>query len=99
MNKNAVLYLCDGAVETCQKTSCYKRGHECCHTTDEAHAINPKDKRRFVPDGDGNLWEVSSESEDVLNGKKKAVIDPPKMRGVFRGTLRAADFPFVAEEG
>ena len=33
MNKNAILYLCDGAVEACPKTSCYKRGHECCHTT------------------------------------------------------------------
>lgn len=54
------LYLCDGAVESCTKTGCYKRGHECRHTTDAAHALNPEDKRRFVPDGDGNLWEVSS---------------------------------------
>ena len=35
-----VLYLCDGNVETCSKTGCYKRGWECRHTTDAAHVIN-----------------------------------------------------------
>lgn len=54
------LYLCDGAVESCTKTGCYKRGHECRHTTDVTHALNSEDKRHFVPDGDGNLWEVPS---------------------------------------
>mgnify|MGYP001050599613 CR=1 FL=1 len=46
------LYLCDGAVESCTKTGCYKRGHECRHTTDVTHALNSEDKRHFVPDGD-----------------------------------------------
>lgn len=58
MNKNTVLYLCDGAVEDCTKTSCYKRGHECHHTTDVTHALNPE-PRNLVPDGQGNLWETS----------------------------------------
>ena len=55
--KKTILYLCDGAVESCRKTSCYKRGHECRHTTDEAHALNPE-PRNLVPDDQGNLWEV-----------------------------------------
>ncbi len=38
-----------------------KRGYECRHTTDEAHAVNPKDSRRFVPDESGNLWETDAE--------------------------------------
>lgn len=61
MNKNTVLYLCDGAVETCPKTSCYKRGHECRHTTDVTHALNPE-PHNLVPDEQGNLWEVSPEN-------------------------------------
>lgn len=56
MNKNTVLYLCDGSVEDCPKTSCYKRGHECRHTTDIAHALNPE-PRNLIPDEQGNLWE------------------------------------------
>ena len=55
MNKNTVLYLCDGAVED------YKRGHECRHTTDVTHALNPE-PRNLVPDGQGNLWETSPEN-------------------------------------
>lgn len=61
MNKNTVLYLCDGAVEDCPKTSCYKRGHECRHTTDVAHALNPE-PRNLVPDGQGNLWETATKN-------------------------------------
>ena len=61
MNKNTVLYLCDGSVEDCPKTSCYKRGHECRHTTDVTHALNPE-PRNLVPDGQGNLWETSPEN-------------------------------------
>lgn len=57
------LYLCDGNVEMCSKTGCYKRGFECRHTTDVAHAINPEGRRRFVPDGAGNLWETESEEK------------------------------------
>lgn len=61
MNKNTVLYLCDGAVEDCLKTSCYKRGHECRHTTDAVHALNPE-PRNLVPDGQGNLWETATKN-------------------------------------
>ena len=61
MNKNTVLYLCDGAVETCPKTSCYKRGHECRHTTDTTHALN-SEPRNLIPDEQGNLWEVAPEN-------------------------------------
>ncbi len=56
-----VLYLCDGNVENCSKTGCYKRGRECRHTTNAAHAINPEGSRRFVPDEAGNLWEINDE--------------------------------------
>ncbi len=61
MNKNTVLYLCDGAVEACPKTSCYKRGYECRHTTDVIHTLNPE-PHNLVPDEQGNLWEVSPEN-------------------------------------
>ncbi len=56
-----ILYLCDDNVETCSKTGCYKRGWECRHTTDVAHAINLEGSRRFVPDQAGNLWETNDE--------------------------------------
>ena len=58
-----VLYLCDGNVETCSKTGCYKRGWECRHTTNVAHAINPEGSRRFVPDEAGNLWEIEPQEK------------------------------------
>lgn len=58
MHKNTVIYLCDGAVEACSKTSCYKRGLECRHTTDITHAMN-SEPRNLIPDEHGNLWEVS----------------------------------------
>lgn len=29
MNKNTILYLCDGDIPTCRKDECYKRGGEC----------------------------------------------------------------------
>lgn len=47
-----ILYLCDGAVEACPKTSCYKRGRECRHTTDVTHALNPE-PHNLVPDEQG----------------------------------------------
>lgn len=57
MNKNTVLYLCDGEVPSCRKPgSCYKFGGECQHTTDETPALNPE-PRNLVPDDQGNLWE------------------------------------------
>lgn len=56
MNKNTVLYLCDGDVPACRKTNCHKRGGDCQHTTDAAHALN-KEPRNFAPDEMGNLWE------------------------------------------
>ena len=56
--KKAILYLCDGTVESCRKTSCYKRGRECRHTTDADHALT-SEPRHLVPDEQGNLWETS----------------------------------------
>lgn len=61
MNKNTILYLCDGVIPACRKDECYKRGGECRHTTDADHALNPE-PRNLVPDEQGNLWETSPES-------------------------------------
>ena len=61
MNKNTILYLCDGDIPTCRMDECYKRGGECRHTTDADHALNPE-PRSLVPDEQGNLWETSPES-------------------------------------
>lgn len=61
MNKNTILYLCDGDVPACDKDECYKHGGECRHTTDTAHALNPE-PHNLVPDEQGNLWESSPES-------------------------------------
>lgn len=36
---NAILYLCDGNVDSCRKTACYKNGGECRHTV---HRENSK---------------------------------------------------------
>jgi len=35
-----IIYLCDGEVETCAKTHCFKNGRECSHTPDVRHAVN-----------------------------------------------------------
>lgn len=64
-------YLCDGNVEKCGKQSCYKRGFDCRHTSDERHAINPKKARRFVLDEAGSRWEIPTDialriNSDVL---------------------------------
>lgn len=61
MNKNTILYLCDGDVPACGKNECYKRGGECRHTTDVTHALN-SEPRNLIPDEQGNLWEVSPEN-------------------------------------
>ena len=61
MNKNTTLYLCDGEIPSCGKDECYKRGRECRHTTDAAHALNPG-PHNLVPDEQGNLWEESPEN-------------------------------------
>lgn len=57
-----ILYLCDGEVPTCRKDECYKRGGECCHTTDTTHALN-QEPRNLVPDEQGKLWETAPESK------------------------------------
>ena len=59
--KQVTLFLCDGTVESCPKTNCYKCGHECRHTTDKAHALN-SEPHNFLPDLQGNLWEKSTEN-------------------------------------
>ncbi len=35
-----VFYLCDGEVENCKKTMCYKNGGVCNHTSNIRHARN-----------------------------------------------------------
>lgn len=50
--------LCDGKINGCKKTECYKNGGECRHTTDSKHAINPPEKRRFIRRGKDNNWEI-----------------------------------------
>ncbi len=61
MNKNTILYLCDGDIPTCRKDECYKRGGEYRHTTDADHALN-SESRNLVSDEQGNLWETSPEN-------------------------------------
>lgn len=39
MRKEKRLYLCDGTVEGCKKTMCYKNGGECHHTSDPGHSM------------------------------------------------------------
>lgn len=34
------LFLCDGKVEGCLKTNCFKQGGVCYRTTDVQHAVN-----------------------------------------------------------
>lgn len=45
------IYLCNGKVPYCRKTSCYLNGGLCGHTTNEVYALNPPDERVF-DDGD-----------------------------------------------
>lgn len=52
------LYLCDGEVLDCPKTSCYKNNGDCRHTTDVSHALNHDCERCFVSDDFGHLWET-----------------------------------------
>lgn len=40
MAKEKVFYLCDGEVENCKKTVCYKIGGDCKHTSNIKHAKN-----------------------------------------------------------
>ena len=35
-------------VRASPKTSCYKRGHECCHTTDVTHALNLEPRNLII---------------------------------------------------
>lgn len=53
-----IFVLCDGKVEGCSKTGCYKNGGECRHTTDTKHAINPPKERRFIDVGRGCKKEI-----------------------------------------
>lgn len=52
-------YLCDGKVECCPKNECYKTGGQCCHTEKVEHAMNPKKKRNFIKNCNGDNWEIS----------------------------------------
>ncbi len=35
-----ILYLCDGELEECKKSNCYKNNGSCNHTSDIRHAKN-----------------------------------------------------------
>lgn len=35
---NAILYLCDGNVDSCRKTACYKNGGPCRHTVKQENS-------------------------------------------------------------
>lgn len=39
-NEEKVFYLCDGEVENCKKTMCYKNNGPCNYTSDISHAKN-----------------------------------------------------------
>lgn len=39
-DRGKVFYLCDGEVEKCKKTRCYKNGGDCNYTTNISHAKN-----------------------------------------------------------
>lgn len=54
-----IFVLCDGEVESCKKTGCYKNGGDCRHTTDTKHAINPPEKRKFIVTRQGDNWEIN----------------------------------------
>lgn len=78
------LYLCDGNVETCSKTGCYKRGFECRHTTDVAHAIN----RRAV----AGLFLTEQETFGKLSPRRNSIKPerkPPLTVGSSQGRLCA----------
>ena len=36
---NAILYLCDGNVESCRKSECYKKGGKCKHTLHRENSL------------------------------------------------------------
>lgn len=55
-----VFYLCDGNVETCKRTHCYKEGGPCSHTQNDAHALTTGDSKDFVRIGD-SLFEKGPE--------------------------------------
>lgn len=44
MDKEKVFYLCDGEVENCKKTRCYKNDGDCNHTSNIKHAKNFRKK-------------------------------------------------------
>ncbi len=40
MEIEKIFYCCDGEIESCKKTHCYKIGGECRHTANPEHAVN-----------------------------------------------------------
>lgn len=41
------VFLCDGNVEDCPKTNCFKHGGVCYHTMDVRHAVNFQEQLGF----------------------------------------------------
>ena len=54
MNKTWV--LCDGNVEECKKSECYKFGVECRHTCNINNVIDPPKNRRSITNVKGDYW-------------------------------------------
>ena len=59
----AVFYLCDGDVDGCLRSNCYKNGGECRHTSDVYHARN---FRKLV--GEGAMFEMGNNKKDAKEG-------------------------------
>lgn len=61
-----VFYLCDGKIENCKKTRCYKNKtdcrNQCRYTSDINHAINFKNQFKA-----GDFYEMPS-TNDVMDG-------------------------------
>lgn len=55
-----IFYLCDGKVESCNKTLCYKFDGPCKHTENVSHAINGENEREYANLGDC-IFEIPKE--------------------------------------
>ena len=62
------MYLCDGKVPECKKTSCYLNGGYCWHTSDISHAIN----FRFM--GSGRYSEIVRTDKDTKASRSLKII-------------------------
>lgn len=61
-----IFYLCDGERENCKKTSCYKSGGGCKHTSNVEHALNFK---RVGKSENGSFYEKEDVSRNETPSK------------------------------